>query len=209
VFLLTVTYLFTVLPATGWDIAMFDAPGELLPWLDGNRGAFQLLWALYFVSQAFLLPVPFLVYARLGNRAVAVLGTAAVLLAMAGLVVVFASGPAVAAGYREAVDSVAPQAQQSALVVHDALADVGKDLRLFSELLLGGWLVGVGRMLTRTSGDRVWWALVAVGGWCLVVAALKLGDPGIALEDWLGFVLGLAYLGLGIGLLRLRPAGAV
>lgn len=202
VFLLTVTYLFTVLPATGWNIDMFDAPDQLLPWIYLNSGAYQLLWLLYFGSQALLLPVPRLLE-RLGGRAAGTAGTAAVVIAMVGLVILFACSPVLARGFHRAVESGLSGTQQTVLVLHDLFADTGKDLRLFSELLLAFWLVAVSLRLKRSTGGRRWWLLTAIGGWTFAVVGVKLFLPEMELEDWLGFVLGVGYLGLGVALLRL------
>ena len=200
-FLLTVTYLFTVLPATGWSIAMFDAPADLLAWINGREQIYQTLWLLYFSSQMCLLAVPTLL-SDLGGRTAAVFGTTAVVLAMVGLALLFAVSPVLARAYGDAAEAGAVQSVTHLLVLHDVMADAGKDLRLFSELLLGIWLACTGHLLRRQSHHRRWWALTGLGGWTLVVAAIKLFDPTNPLEDWLGFLLGTGYLVLGAGLLR-------
>jgi len=194
-FLATSVYLFAVLTGAGFEIEMFDDPVSLMPWAATHTRLYQGLWVLYFLTQAVLLPVPSLLGEHLHHRATAVLGTAAVILAMVGVVVFFAAGPVVAEAY---VDGEAPPA--SVLALHDVAADIAKDLRLFSELLLGVWLVVVGAQLRRASGRAAWWLLSAVGAWTLVVAAWKLADPLIPHEDWLGFLLGLGYLVVGVAL---------
>jgi hypothetical protein len=200
VFLLTVAYLFTVLPATGWDLAMFDDPAALLPWAAAHPRVYQGLWLLYFASQACLLGVPVLLRRTTGALA-ATLGTSAVVLAMTGLGVLVAVSPVLARAYAAAGSGPDPAA---VLLLHDVTADVGKDLRLLSEVLLGLWLVLAGRGLRLATGARAWWALSALGAWTVVVALVKLAVPTIGLEDWLGFLLGLGYLALGVGLLRRR-----
>jgi hypothetical protein len=203
-FFLTVAYLFGVMTATGWTIAMFDAPADLLVWINGHQRVYQGLWVLYFLSQVLLLAVPVLLSGGRA-RATAVFGTAAVVLAMVGLVVIFAVSPVLANAYREATTESRSSAA-SVLVLHDVMADVGKNIRLFSELLLGGWLVLLGRQLRRDLLQRRWWALVALGCWTVAVAAIKLIVPTTGLEDWLGFLLGTGYVAMGVGLLRRRPA---
>ena len=206
VFLVTVGYLFTALPAAGWDIDMFDDPARLLPWLNEHVRLYQVLWLLYFVSQAFLLPVPW-VLQRESGLAAAAAGSAAVILAMIGLIVLFATSPVVADGFRAGQLDGAEGAAQTALVLHDSFADLGKDLRLFSELLLAVWLVVLGLALRQLTGRRGWWTLSAVGVWTFLVVAVKLFAPAMPLEDWLGFLLGSAYLASGVALLRqTRPA---
>jgi len=203
-FIVTVGYLFTILPATGWSIAMFDAPADLLAWINGHGRIYQVLWLLYFGSQMCLLAVPALLSGP-GGRVGAVFGMAAVILAMVGLALLFAVSPVLALAYNEAVVPGSTVSPAAVLVMHGLAADIGKDLRLFSELLLGVWLIGLGRGLRRDNNQRRWWVLSALGGWTFAVAAIKLFDPTISLEDWLGFLLGLGYLGLGVGLLR--PSG--
>jgi len=195
-FLATSVYLFVVLTGAGFEIEMFDDPVLLMPWAAAHERLYQGLWVLYFLTQAALLLVPSLLGEHLHHRATAVLGTAAVILAMVGVVVFFAAGPVVAEAY---VDGEAPA--PSVLALHDVAADIAKDLRLFSELLLGSWLVAVGIQLRRASGRAAWWLMSVLGTWTFVVAAWKLADPVIPHEDWLGFLLGLGYLGLGVAMI--------
>ncbi len=204
-FFLTVAYLFGVMTATGWTIAMFDAPVDLLVWINGHQRVYQGLWVLYFLSQVLLLAVPVLLSSG-PARATAVFGTAAVVLAMVGLVVIFAVSPVLAQAYHEATTTESGSSAASVLVLHDVMADVGKNIRLFSELLLGAWLVLLGRQLRRDLRQRRWWGLVALGCWTVAVAAIKLIVPTTGLEDWLGFLLGGGYVAMGVGLLRRRPA---
>lgn len=203
VFALTVGYLFGVMSATGWTIAMFDAPAELLVWVNGHERVYQGLWVLYFLSQALLLPVPVLLSGG-PARATAVVGTAAVVLAMVGLVVIFAVSPVLAHAYDDAIAAGSTSSAADVLVLHEVMADVGKNIRLFSEVLLGVWLILLGRQLRTCLRHRGWWGLVGLGCWTLAVAAIKLVDPTTSLEDWLGILLGAGYAALGVGLVRAR-----
>jgi hypothetical protein len=196
-FFATTAYLLAVLPAVGLDLDMFDHPERLLPWVDSHVRWYQALWLLYFLSQALLLTVPWLVGDHVGAKATGILGTVAVSGALTGLAVIYAASPVTAAAFQDPATD-----RGSVLALHSALADIGKDLRLFSEVLLGVWLLLAGRQLRAATGRRGWWALSALGGWTLVVAAWKLLDPLMPLEDWLGFLLGSGYVALGVGLLR-------
>jgi hypothetical protein len=191
-------YLFGVMGSAGFTIDMFDLPGTFLPWLFDHQAMYQGLWSLYFVSQALLLLVPWRLGEALRERSAGVLGAVSVTIAIVGLVFFFATSPVVASAYHDKVDP------GSVLALHDATADLGKDLRLFSEVLLGVWLVAVGHQLRVRTGRRPWWTVTVLGGWTLVVAAWKLFDPQMPLEDWLGFLLGAGYVGLGVALLRTR-----
>ena len=191
-------YLFVVLSGAGWTIDMFDEPGQLLPWVADHQRLYQGLWLLYFCSQALLLVVPWRLGEHLGDRATGVLGTVAVAIAIIGLVVIFGASPVTARAYQDGA------AGPVMLVLHELSADLGKYLRLFSQLLLGAWMALVGDQLRTRTGRQLWWLFSALGAWTLLVSAWKLADPHMPLEDWLGFLLGLGYLGLGIGLLRTR-----
>jgi hypothetical protein len=194
-FIVTVGYLFGVMSATGWTIAMFDAPADLLVWINGHERIYQGLWVLYFLSQTLLLAVPVLLSGG-PARATAVFGTAAVVLAMVGLVVIFAVSPVLAHAYHEATTTESMSSAAGVLVLHDVMADVGKNIRLFSELLLGVWLILLGRQLRGDLRQRRWWGLVGLGCWTVAVAAIKLLEPATGLEDWLGFLLGGGYVAI-------------
>lgn len=201
VFFVANAYLFLVLGGAGWTLEMFDDPSLLLDWVHEHQKLYQGLWLLYFVSQALLLLVPWRLGEQLGERAVGLLGTIAVAIAIVGLVVIFAASPVTARAYQDVGGA-------GVLVLHELAADLGKYLRLFSQLLLGVWMVLAGRRLHARTGARLWWLFGALGAWTLLVSAWKLLDPLMPLEDWLGFLLGLGYLGLGIGLLRTRNRSA-
>ena len=75
---------------------------------------------LYFGSQLLLLPVPALLIG-LSSRVAGVFGTVAVVLAMTGLVVLFAVSPVLARAYADAV-AAGPGATTPVLVLHDAMS---------------------------------------------------------------------------------------
>jgi hypothetical protein len=212
-FFLTVTYLFTVLSGAGLDLEMFDDAKRLLPWVAAHSGLYQGLWLLYFVSQVFLLPVPLLACRWVAFKrgapsrtaeVAAVFGLASVVLACVGLIVIHSSTPLVARAF--------VAGSNAALLLHDLFADTGKALRLFSELLLGLWLMGLAWAL-RPSGSSssgsgqvgpVWLlgVLGIVGVYTLAVAGIKILDPFNGLEDSLAFLLALVYVALGVQLWR-------
>jgi hypothetical protein len=211
-FFLTVTYLFTVLSGAGLNLEMFDDAKRLLPWVASHSGLYQGMWVLYFVSQVFLLPVPQMtkrwVALKRGGpsrsaEVAASFGLASVVIACVGLIVIQASTPIVARAFVS--DQIG--AQGTALVLHDLFADTGKALRLFSEVLLGLWLMGLAWALRPTalgsSGPRWLMGVLAVAGlYTFVVAGIKILDPFNGLEDSLAFLLALVYVALGVQLWR-------
>jgi hypothetical protein len=208
-FFLTVAYAFGVMPDFGFTQEMFDNRALLLTWVADHAGLYRGLWLLYFASQLFLLPVPLALYALTGQDAArgfgiaapcAVAGGAAVVMAMVGLIVIYTTSAPVAQAFVEAAPSSPEQA--GVLLLGDLFADVGKELRLFSELLLGVWLGGTGALLLLRARSVAGWAMLGIGGCTLLVAILKIFDPRNPLEDFLGLLLAGCYVVIGIRLLR-------
>lgn len=200
-FFLTVTYLFAVLGRAGLTLDMFDDHRALLPWVADHVGLYRGLWVLYFISQTLLIPVPWAVHEGLAGRAGAsfalagaVVGTLAIGLALVGLVTISTTSPILAYAFVAATPSEQPQL----LLLSGLFADLGKELRLFSEVLLGLWLAQAGALLVRGARrPALGWPIAAIGLYTVAVAAIKIVDPTSPLEDTLGFLLALAYCGLG------------
>ena len=208
-FFATVVYTFGVMPGFGFTQEMFDDRALLLTWVADHAGLYRGLWLLYFASQVFLLPVPLALYALVRRddgrgsgfaAPFAVAGVAAVVMAMVGLVVVYATSAPVARAFVETSSSSPERA--SVLLLGDLFADVGKEIRLFSELLLGVWLGGTGAVLLRRSRSVTGWAMLGIGACTLVVAILKILDPLNPLEDCLGLLLAGGYVVIGVRLFR-------
>ena len=84
---------------------------------------------------------------------------------------------------------------------------MGKELRLFSELLLGVWLGGTGAVLLRRLRSGAGWAMLGIGACTLCVALLKILDPSNPLEDFLGLLLAGGYVVIGVRLLQSGARG--
>lgn len=208
-FLATTAYLWVVvIGVADLDIDMFDEPERLLPWIATHDGVYGGMWLLYLVSQLALLPAPVLVArsrrsdSRDGDSVRwggAVAGTVAVTIAIVGLAVLRAASPVIADGFVNAADE---SARRSTLVLHDTIADAGKELRLVSEVILGVWIVLVARQIV--AGRIVRRAVIAAGCWTTFVATWKILQPTMELEDWVGFIVACALLALGVSSLRSR-----
>jgi hypothetical protein len=209
-FFLTVIYALGFMSSVGFTQEMFDDRRLLLPWVADHTKVYSGLWLLYFASQMFLLPVPLALYTLTRHfggwgsgvaAPCAVAGTTAVTMAMVGLIVIYTTSPLVAHAYVDASPSSLDK--DSVLLLGDLFADVGKEIRLFSEVLLGVWLSGTGAMLVhQTRSSVVSWATLGIGGYALCVAILKILDPMNPLEDTLGLLLAMGYVGIGTQLLR-------
>jgi len=209
-FFSTVVYAFVIMAGFGFTQEMFDDRALLLPWVAVHADLYRGLWLLYFASQVFLLPVPLALYILVRHDGpgagiaapCAVAGGAAVVMAMVGLVVIYATFAPVARAFVETSSSSPERA--SVLLLGDLFADVGKEVRLFSELLLGVWLGGTGAalLLRGTRSDAAGWAILIISGCTLCVAILKILDPLNPLEDFLGLLLAGGYVLIGVRLLR-------
>jgi hypothetical protein len=135
----------------------------------------------------------------------AITGIGAALLAVIALAVSYGlAAPPWAASYVTATDD---DARWAVLVTHAVAADIAKNVRLFSEVLLGVWLLITGWLYTRgrpAHARRIGPILAVAGGWTVLVAGWKLVDPLMPLEDWLAFLIAATQITLGTMLLRRR-----
>jgi hypothetical protein len=206
-FFLTITYLFAVLGPAGLTFDMFDDATLLLPWVADHSGAYRGMWMLYFISQACLLPVVWMshrwVETVLGSNVIraqvaSAFGVLSVALAMVGLIVIYATAPGLAKAY---VSTDGPRA--TVLLMHDLAADTGKELRLFSELLLGLWfLMTAWAINSKGVLGIVRWLLAVIGVFTFVVATVKIIDPLSPVEDTLAFVIAVALIAFGVMIWR-------
>lgn len=213
-FLITTAYIFGFLLMIGFDLAMFDDHTLLHPWVAENTQVYQISWLLYLFTQLCLLPVPLalanylcgdddkqMAFAQLSQT----LGIAAITIAIVSPAILYAAAPLTGAAYVNASGSVIAQSQ--VLLVSELVASTSKHIRLFSEILLGGWLLIVGTLfLNANRGKAIGWLTAVVGCWTLITVTIKIFDPLTPLEDSLGIVLALVYIPLGMHLLRTQQA---
>lgn len=211
-FLVVTIYIFGILGAIGFDPVMFDDHTLLHPWVVQNARLYQLSWLFYYLTQFFLLPVPLVLAHYLkGNNdrqtALAQLsktiGTASITIAILSPVIFYTISPITAKAYVAASNSA--EAQALVLVMSDLMTDIPKEIRLFSEVILGAWLLICGYLFWDTNRSKsVGWLVMIVGGWTLAVVILKIFNPLTPLEDFLGLLLTFTYIPVGVHLLRIK-----
>jgi hypothetical protein len=209
VFLSTIAYTFGFLAALGLTTDMLDAPAQLLPWVHAHGVAYAGLWWIYALHLLLLLPAPFALAtvvargarAHAATRAATAAALAGIAVGMAAAMVNAATAPALG---RAAVGA-APGSLPGVLLLSDLAGSLGLHLRLVSDLLVAVWLGVTGALLARLSG---WRALgrtqLAVAAVTLVVVIAKPFD-WIDGEPFLGLLLAIVYLWLGVRLLRAAP----
>lgn len=200
--LLTSIYFAVVLPYFGFEFTMLDDYLSTIDWYvnEGTSGLFQGLMVLYFISQFVLLPLPFAAHKVLSTEensvyssCLAIIGTAAAILAMAGPIVIFANTPELV---RVASEGVVPSSVIE--MAANMFADLTKDFRLFSELLVGIWLIGLGLIVGLKTGQKFKSYLIALFGAAIfVIPAIKLVDPYDPMEDVIGLVLAVSFFVIG------------
>ena len=209
VFLSTIGYTFGFLAALGLTTDMLDAPAQLLPWVHAHGVAYAGLWWIYALHLLLLLPAPFALAtvvardarAHAATRAATAAALAGIAVGMAAAMVNAATAPALG---RAAVGA-APGALPGVLLLSELAGSLGLHLRLVSDLLVAVWLGVTGALLARRSGWR------ALGRTQLAVAAVTLGVVIAKPFDWidgepfLGLLLAIVYLWLGVRLLRDAP----
>ena len=203
-FLGAVGYLLSVLPQFGLQMSMFDSPQTFLPWIAEHTTLYGYLWILYFTSLAFLIPVPIAVAEKvrhhLGRSSSLttlsmVVGILGIPLGIASVVIQSTISPVTAQAF---VNSTSSQSyQESVVLMHTLLADVGMQLRLTAELFWGIWIGVLGFVLLRYT--RVlflgWYSLLIALLTASVVITKAIGISD--LEPLLGIVLACTYLVLG------------
>jgi hypothetical protein len=131
------------------------------------------------------------------------MGTASITLAILSPVIFYTISPITAKAYVAAAN--AAEAQSLILVMSDLMTDMPKEIRLFSEVILAAWLLICGYLFGNTNRSKnVGWLVLIVGGWTLFVVILKIFNPLIPLEDFLGLLLALTYISVGVHLLRVK-----
>lgn len=209
--LLTVAYTFGYLASLGLSVEMLDTPAALLPWTARNADAYLGLWWLFLLSLLCLVPAALAVYALSPPqfRPVALIGAAAglggIVVGVVGTAVITASAPVLARAF-----VAAPAAEQSQILLLSELAGaLGLHLRLFAYLMLALWVGASAYVLLPTGIPRArgfGWLLFVIAAFVFTSAVGKLLGL-FDLEPVLGVVLALAYLAMGMVLLRTRGAG--
>lgn len=213
-FVLVTAYLFGFLMAFGFQIEMLDDHTLLQPWVFYTGKIYQMAWLLYFLTQFFALLIPVGIAeffsTEKGEKLVAlnkvgkVLGVSSITLAMLGPIIFYAITPVIANAYMT-VDGAS--SQTLVLIMNDLLADVSKEVRLFTEVILGIWLMLTGYLFVSTKrAVGVGRTVFALGVIITVIPAYKIFNPNTPLEDYLGLVLAAVFLVLGWHMLRVTKA---
>jgi len=210
-YILVTIYIFGVLPRYGFVTEMFDDHALLHPWVAEYPRMYQVSWILYFLTQLCLLPVP-IALANFFNtsknqessawiKLSPLFGVVAIPLAMLSSILFYASSPLTAQAYVEMASSI--DNQTMVLTLSGILTDIAKEIRLFSEIVLGVWLVSTGYLFYSIREMKgVGWLSFGIGFWTLFVVVFKFFNPYAPLEDALGIFLGLAYTVIGIHQVR-------
>ena len=183
----------------------------LLQWVAKNTTAYKWIWVLFFLAQVFLMPVPYAVYCWLKADSTVrggllplstVFGVASCVLAIVGIVLAFAHAPIAADAF---VKNPAGSAQrESALLIALVNLEVIKTLRLFSELLLAGWLIVTGMAMWPAHTKWSAAGVLVLGLYTLMATIIKIYSPLNPIEDTLGFVLAVGTACIGVGLVRAK-----
>ncbi|MEW7290300.1 hypothetical protein [Aquimarina sp. 2304DJ70-9] len=200
---LTSIYFAVILPLFGFTFDMLDDHAAAINWyVDAKTsGVFQGLMVCYFISQLLLLPVPFALHnivSREHNSVYsfyfALIGTAGTIIAMVGPIFVFANIPELTNTAAKNIVSI-----DTMIMTGNMFADLTKDFRLFSEILVGIWLIGFGFMIAKNTVHKVKSLIIGVFGIAIfIIPAIKLADPYMHSEDYIGLVLAMCFVLLSI-----------
>lgn len=203
VFLVTIAYTFGFLFHIGLTTDMLNEPEHLMPWVRSHTIAFVGLWWIFVVHLLFLLPVPAGMAVVTGQRRAIIrmatnAGIMGAVVGMIGAMVNAATAPALGVASNTIAESLRP----SVWLMSELAGSLGLHLRLLSDLLIVVWLGVTGHTLVQTTGWKALGAAqLAATALTLVVVIAKPFD-WLDLEPSLGFVLALAYLWMGVALLK-------
>jgi hypothetical protein len=204
-FLVSVLYTFVYLARLGLSPEMLDQPRGLLPWIAINEGAYLGLWWIYLASLLCLLPVVPTLYwcTPATGSAIALVGAfaglAGVVIGIVGAATNAASASVLGPAYPAADEALRAQLA----VLSELFGSLQLYLRLFSDVLVGLWLLATGlAWMERPARWRArGGALLALSATIAVVVASK--SVGLLdLEPYLGLLTAGAYLWIGTILLR-------
>jgi hypothetical protein len=207
-FLFMLFYLFGILGLFGMTDEMLDNPALLLQWIAVRPGMYTSLNWIFLLTMVFLFPVPLAVYERLKLEGPAlaligaIAGTAGVVLGILGPLLTAATAPILARAYV----AQARSDQATLALLSELFGEIGLYLRLISDVFLAAWLGLNGIIILRRIGLKSWlgWFCVGLADFIVFVAVAKVLAL-FDLEPLLGLMLAIAYLWLGLWLLRFSP----
>ena len=207
---LTSMYFAVILPLFGFTFEMLDDHAAAINWYSEAKGSgiFQGLMIFYFISQFLLLPVPFALHNILSQEHNSVysfyfslIGTAGAIIAMAGPIFIFANIPEIT---NTATKGIIPM--DIMVMTGNMFADLTKDFRLFSELLIGMWLAGFGFLIGKNTTHRIKSLIIGIFGVAIFfIPAIKLADPYMNSEDYIGLILATSFILLSIVAYKSKP----
>jgi len=200
---ITSIYFALVLPYFGFTFEMLDDEVATIQWYLRNNtaGIYQGLMILYFISQLLLLPLPYALHkitAKKTNEAYSsyftIIGTAGIVIALIGPIFLFANIPELYTTAKAGLVST-----ETMVMTSNMFADLTKDFRLFSEILIGIWLIGFSFTNLKNAIHKVMTFVIGLFGVSiLVIPAIKLADPYMDTEDYIGLVLCVCFILLAI-----------
>ncbi len=204
IFLLTLLYTYGYLISLGLTVEMLDDHEQLLPWVARHNGSYLGLWWIYLASQLCLLPVPVALHHRFQHVGSAlslvgaVAGVAAIVVGIVSIAINAATAPVLGPAYVAAEASRRPDL----LVLSDLVGSLQLYVRMFSDLLFAIWFTMAGLALLRQPGPWRFLGTVLIG-LATVILLVVGGKPLnlLDLEPFLGLLLAVAYLWIGVTLL--------
>lgn len=145
-FLVTVLYTFVYLARLGLSTDMLDQPYGLLPWIATNEGVYLGLWWICLASLLCLLPViPTLYWSTPATGSAitlvgAIAGLAGVVIGIVGVATNAASASVLGLAYPAADEGLRTQL----VVLSELFGSLQLYLRMFSDVLVGLWLLATG-----------------------------------------------------------------
>ena len=194
-----VFYVLVVLGSYGFRIQMSSDSGLLMAWINKHSFAYSILWLHQIVFSILMIPVPFAasqIFKQHQSSRSSALATLSYLLGMVGFILMLISGIIFFASSPIAARALA-HGHESARLMYDLFEATAIQMRLFAEILISSWFMGIGLHLVRKNSIDMfgWYSFVLF----LFTAIVSMGKAYNVFnwEPFLAILLAFTYVWLG------------
>ncbi len=194
-----VFYVLVVLGSYGFRIQMSSDTTALMAWINKHAFAYSILWLHQIVFSILMIPVPFAasqVFKQHQSSRSSALATLSYLQGMVGFILMLISGIIFFASSPIAARAFVHGAE-AARLMYNLFEAMAMQMRLFAEILISMWFMGIGLHLVRKNSiDMFGWYSFVLFIFTVVVAMSKSYNI-FNWEPFLAIILAFTYVWLG------------
>ncbi|GEM_PF-3920520 len=194
-----VFYVLVVLGSYGFRVQMTSDSTALMAWVNKHTFAYSILWLHQIIFSILMIPVPFAasqVFKQHQSSRSSALATLSYLLGMVGFILMLISGIIFFASSPISARAFA-HGMESARLMYDLFEATAMQLRLFGEIMISLWFLGIGLHLVRKNSiDMFGWYSFVLFLFTVIVAMGKSYNV-FNWEPFLAIILAFTYVWLG------------